>query len=197
MGDKLKQKPYVSYDSGSDEEGDDVEDLLPLEKLNLGPQKKLLVLCLGDLLVRRVHVRDRRTVRGFEPDVTHGKFLVFKRPLCTEFMKFCFDRFVVGLWSSARDHNIDAVLSCITGHGNRHKLAFVWAQEECEDSGFYCLEKEEKPIFLKRLEDLWGKKYPITLPWKNGQYSASNTLLIDTEPHVSLLNPVCISPAFL
>ncbi|RAL43723.1 hypothetical protein DM860_014224 [Cuscuta australis] len=105
-------------------------------------------------------------------------------------MKFCFDRFVVGLWSSARDHNIDAVLSCITGHGNRHKLAFVWAQEECEDSGFYCLEKEEKPIFLKRLEDLWGKKYPITLPWKNGQYSASNTLLIDTEPHVSLLNPV-------
>ncbi|VFQ92461.1 unnamed protein product [Cuscuta campestris] len=161
MGDKLKQKLPVSDDSGSDEEGDDVEDLLPLEKLNLGPQKKLLVLCLGDLLVRRVHVRDRRTVRGFEPDVTHGKFLVFKRPLCTEFMKFCFDRFVVGLWSSARDHNIDAVLSCITGHGNRHKLAFVWAQEECEDSGFYCLEKEENPYSSSVWKIFGGRNIPL------------------------------------
>ncbi|CAH9118996.1 unnamed protein product [Cuscuta europaea] len=192
MGDKLKPKAVVSDESSDEEAKEDENELdLPLDKLNLGPRKKLLVLCLGDLLVRRVHLRDKHTVRGFRPDVIHGKFLVFRRPFCTDFMKFCFDQFVVGLWSSARDHNIDAVLRCITGYENRNKLAFVWSQEECRDSGDYCLEKKEKPLFLKNLEDLWEKKYGYhaDLPWKKGEYSASNTLLIDTEPHVALLNP--------
>ncbi|KAL2509249.1 Haloacid dehalogenase-like hydrolase (HAD) superfamily protein [Forsythia ovata] len=190
MTEKLKSKIVVSDDSSEDEDEKGVENELdlPLDKLNLGPKKKLLVLCLGGLLAHRVHVREKQTVRGLKPDVTYGKFLVFKRPFCTEFMKFCFDRFEVGLWSSARDHNIDAVLSCITGIGMKNKLAFVWGQDECTESGFYCLRKKEKPLFLKNLKDLWEKKYR-SLPWEKGQYSSSNTLLIDDEPHTCLLNP--------
>ncbi|CAA3014690.1 Hypothetical predicted protein [Olea europaea subsp. europaea] len=184
MADKLKKKIVVSDESSEDENELD----LPLEKLNLGPKKKLLVLCLGGVVAHRVHVRDKHTVRGLKPDVTYGKFLVFKRPFCTDFMKFCFERFVVGLWSSARDHNIDGVLSCITGPGMRSKLAFVWSQDECTESGFYCLRKEEKPLFLKNLKDLWEKKYR-SLPWEKGQYSSLNTLLVDDEPHTCLLNP--------
>ncbi|KZV48935.1 hypothetical protein F511_09531, partial [Dorcoceras hygrometricum] len=108
---------------------------------------------------------------------------VFKRPFCTEFLKFCFERFEVGLWSSARGHNIDGVLNNITG-GMRSKLLFVWSQAECSESGFYCLDKPYKPLFLKNLKSLWEMRY-IT----RGQYSSSNTLLIDDEPHTCLLNP--------
>ncbi|XP_073145303.1 uncharacterized FCP1 homology domain-containing protein C1271.03c-like [Henckelia pumila] len=179
-------KKLVNSDESSDDEKESAYSVdigLPLDKLSLGPKKKLLVLCLGGLLVHRVHVRDRASVRGLRPDVVYGKFLVFKRPFCTDFLKFCFERFQVGLWSSARDHNIDGVLNDITG-GARSKLMFVWSQEECTDSGFYCINKREKPLFLKNLKNLWEKKY-IT----KGQYSSSNTLLIDDEPHTCLLNP--------
>ncbi|KAI3447508.1 hypothetical protein Pfo_004173 [Paulownia fortunei] len=178
-----KLKLVVSDDSSEDEKDSGNDDLgLSLDKLNLGPKKKLLVLCLGGLLVHRVHVRNKATVRGLRPDVVYGKFLVFKRPFCTEFLKFCFERFDVALWSSAREHNIEGVLSNITG-GMRSKLLFIWGQEECTDSGFHCLHKEEKPLFLKEMKELWEKKY------YKGQFSASNTLLIDDEPHTALLNP--------
>ncbi|KAK4419317.1 hypothetical protein Salat_2344600 [Sesamum alatum] len=182
MAEKSKLKNVIS-DESSDDEKQPATDLdLPLDKLNLGPQKKLLVLCLGGLLCHRVHVRDKATVRGLRPDVVYGKFLVFKRPFCTEFLKFCFERFEVGLWSSAREHNIGAVLHNIAG-GTESKFLFVLGQDECAESGFGCLRKEQKPLFLKNLKDLWEKKY-----YKE-KYSASNTLLIDDEPHTSLLNP--------
>ncbi|CAA3014696.1 Hypothetical predicted protein [Olea europaea subsp. europaea] len=85
--------------------------------------------------------------------------------------------------------NIDALLISITGSPRmKNKLAFVWGQEECIDSGFHCLRKVEKPLYLKDLNRLWEKKF-LDLPWRRGQYSSSNTLLIDDEPHTSLLNP--------
>ncbi|KAG8374163.1 hypothetical protein BUALT_Bualt11G0102300 [Buddleja alternifolia] len=177
---KLKNVLVDQSSNEEDEKDSGIDIGLSLDKLNLGPKKKLLVLCLGGLLVDRVHVRDKKSVRGLRPDAVYGKFLVFKRPFCTEFLKFCFERFEVGLWSSAREHNIEGVLSEITG-GMRSKLVFVWGQEECTDSQFYCLHKEEKPLFLKELNDLWEIK--------KGKYSASNTLLIDDEPHTALLNP--------
>ncbi|XP_073273371.1 uncharacterized FCP1 homology domain-containing protein C1271.03c-like [Primulina huaijiensis] len=179
-----KLMKLISDESSEDEQDSASDDIgLTLDKLTLGPKKKLLVLCLGGLLVHRVHVKDKASVRELRPDVVHGKFLVFKRPFCTEFLKFCFERFEVGIWSSARDHNIEVVLSNITG-GTRSKFLFVWSQEECTDSGFYCMNKRVKPLFLKNLKNLWEKKY-IT----RGQYSSSNTLLIDDEPHTCLLNP--------
>ncbi|KAL1541357.1 hypothetical protein AAHA92_25590 [Salvia divinorum] len=183
-----KKKLLVASDDESSDYEDNSEpetDLgLSLDKLNLGPKKKLLILCLGGLLVDRVHLRDKATVRGLRPDVVYGKFLVFKRPFCTDFLNFCFERFEVALWSSAREHNIEGVLTNITGgSANRNKLLFVWAQEECKETKFYCLNKGEKPLFLKELKDVWGSRSC------KGKYSASNTLLIDDEPHVSLLNP--------
>ncbi|GFP88135.1 hypothetical protein PHJA_000957200 [Phtheirospermum japonicum] len=177
---KLVLSDESSEDDEKDSGNDDDDDIgLSLDKLNLGPKKKLLVLCLGGLLVHRVHLRNQHSVRGLRPDVVYGKFLVFKRPFCTEFLKFCFERFDVALWSSAREHNIEGVLSNITG-GTRSKLVFIWGQEECTESGYQCLHKEEKPLFLKELKDIWEHKY------YKGQYSATNTLLIDDEPHTSL-----------
>ncbi|KAF3642604.1 putative elastin-like [Capsicum annuum] len=143
-------------DSGGREGGDGVRDHedeivtrnlklldLPLEKLNVGPKQKLLVLNLGGLLVDRVHQRNESAVlsRNIEPVL---------------------DNILVGL---------------------RRKLVFVWDQDNCIDSGFSTVEKKNKPIFLKQLKKIWeNNSY-------GGRFSKSNTLLIDDEPHVALLNP--------
>lgn len=74
-------KKKILVASASDDESSDYEDDsepetdLGLDKLSLGPKKKLLILCLGGLLVSRVHLKDKATVRGIRPDVVYGKFL--------------------------------------------------------------------------------------------------------------------------
>lgn len=73
-----KLKLVLSDESSEDEHdsGNNDDDLgLSLDKLNLGPKKKLLVLCLGGLLVHRVHIKNKSTVRGLRPDVAYGRFL--------------------------------------------------------------------------------------------------------------------------
>ncbi|KAK4348422.1 hypothetical protein RND71_031177 [Anisodus tanguticus] len=187
----LKLKNIVSDDYSSDDEDKKVTrklDLdLTLEKLNLGPKKKLLVLNLSGLLVHRVHRRDRFNVQSYKPDLICGNFSVFKRPFCDQFLKFCLERFEVGLWSSAMERNMDAILDNIMV-GLRRKLLFVWDQQKCVDSGFKCLEKKEKPIFLKPMKTIWENKYDL-LPFRGGKFSESNTLMIDDEPHIALINP--------
>ncbi|XP_069145150.1 uncharacterized protein [Solanum lycopersicum] len=183
---KLKNVVVDSNDNNSDYEDEKVAKNLDfyfsLEKLNLGPKKKLLVLNLGGLLVDRVHRRNESTVRRYTPDLSHGNFLVFKRPYCDQFMKFCLERFEVGLWSSAMDRNVEPILDNIM-IGLRKKLVFVWDQDKCIDSGFSTVEKKNKPIFLKKLKKIWENNY------YGSRFSESNTLLIDDEPHVALLNP--------
>ncbi|TMW82228.1 hypothetical protein EJD97_006463 [Solanum chilense] len=189
----LKLKNVISHnDNYSDDESKNkisgkLELYLPLEKLHLGPKKKLLVLNLGGLLVHRVHKRDWFSVRTYKPDLVCGNFKVFKRPFCEQFLKFCLERFEVGIWSSAMERNMDAILDNIMV-GLKRKLLFVWDQEKCIDSGFKCLEKKEKPIFLKQMKKIWENKYNI-LPFRGGKFSESNTIMIDDEPHTALINP--------
>ncbi|KAG5556680.1 hypothetical protein RHGRI_007072 [Rhododendron griersonianum] len=170
------------------EEAGNDDFVLPLEKLKLVSRKKLLVLDLNGLLVHRVFRFDRNiNVQNYPPpDVICGPFLVFTRPFCSEFLEFCFERFEVGIWSSARERSIDTILSTIKT-GLKDKLLFVWDKERCTDSGFKSLERKDKPIFLKELKKLWED--PTDLPWHRGQYSLSNTLLIDDAPYKALLNP--------
>lgn len=102
-----------------------------LDKLSLGPEKKkkkLLILSPNGLLLYRVHVQNlRRKPENRSPDATCGPnlgnitfqfylvtnircfmflfliFSVYKRPFAGEFMKFCLERFEVGIWSSANE----------------------------------------------------------------------------------------------
>jgi hypothetical protein len=53
---------------------------------------------------------------------------VYKRPFAEEFMKFCLERFEVGIWSSACEKNVDIVLSIVL-ENLQDKLLFVWDQE--------------------------------------------------------------------
>lgn len=64
------------------------------------------------------------------------------------------------------------------------------AQHDCKNSGFKSLIKKDKPIFLKELKKIWNNEGGSIGRWPKGTYSASNTLLIETEPSKALLNPV-------
>ncbi|RVX11925.1 hypothetical protein CK203_009508 [Vitis vinifera] len=103
-------------------------------------------------------------------------------PHSEDFMKFCLERFEVGIWSSSIERNLNAALDCAIG-GLRGKLLFAWDQVYCTDTGFKSLEKKTKPLFLKELRKIWessdlGKRF-----------SSSNTLLIDDSPYKAILNP--------
>ncbi|XP_050910458.1 uncharacterized protein LOC127125701 isoform X1 [Lathyrus oleraceus] len=179
----------IRYGSDSEDDYDDEKDTqepeldLSLEKLNLGPKKKLLIMNLNGFLLHRVHVRDTKGIpKSRTADYKYRYFLLFKRPFSEEFMKFCLERFEVGIWSSAMEHNIDCALRCAIG-SSENKLLFVWDQNKCTDSDFKSLENEKKPLFFKELKKVWSRVK------KGGPYSASNTLLIDDKPYKALLNP--------
>ncbi|RRT52644.1 hypothetical protein B296_00048737 [Ensete ventricosum] len=87
-------------------------------------RKKLIILDLNGLLAdinqeyHYAHKAHRRV----------GGKLVFKRPFCDDFLKFCFERFHVGVWSSRRRYNVDVVVDFLMGN-LRHKLLFCWVSD--------------------------------------------------------------------
>ena len=64
---------------------------------------------------------------------------------------------------------------------------------QCTFTGHKTLENMHKPLVLKELRKLWNKEDP-DLPWEDGDYSASNTLLVDDSPYKALRNPVFVQP---
>ncbi|KAM1293592.1 hypothetical protein ACFX2I_013692 [Malus domestica] len=190
MADEKICNNKLQYDSDEvdDDDGDDDcnEDTgsdcgLFLEKLYIGSRKKLVIFSLNGLLVHRVIRYNRAKIPSNRtPDGTYGSYLVFRRPFCEEFMQFCFERFEVGILSSAQVKNVDGVLDCVMGK-LRRRLSFVWDQHECTDSGFKSLEDNRKPLFFKELDKVWS--------YFSGKYSESDTLFIDDQPYKGLLNP--------
>jgi len=59
------------------------------------------------------------------------------------------------------------------------------------DTGHKTLENSDKPLVLKELKKLWQKEDP-DLPWEEGDYSPSNTLLVDDSPYKALRNLVFV-----
>ncbi|KEH24112.1 putative FCP1 domain, HAD-like domain-containing protein [Medicago truncatula] len=180
---EISKSKTLEADHDDHKSSEEPEFGLSLEKLNLGPKKKLLIMNLNGFLLHRAHVCDKKAIpKSRTADYKYPYFLLFKRPFSEEFIKFCLERFEVGLWSSAMEHNIDDALACAIGE-LKNKLLFVWDQDKCRDSGFKSLENNQKPLFFKELKEVWHSVK------KGGPYSASNTLLIDDKPYKSLLNP--------
>ncbi|XP_050122656.1 uncharacterized protein LOC126600149 [Malus sylvestris] len=131
MADEKICKNKQQYDSDDGDDGNEVTGSdcgLSLEKLNIGSRKKLVIFSLNGFIVHRVSIHNKTKIpRNRTPDGTYGSYLVFKRPFCEEFMQFCFERFEVGIWSSAQEKNVDGVLDCIMGK-LRKRLAFVWVR---------------------------------------------------------------------
>lgn len=187
MAGKNRENDVLGYSSDGEEDKGDSSGL-SLEKVSLGPRKKLLVLDLAGVLCDRIfRGNEAKIPKNRVPDATGGNFFVYKRNYCEEFLRFCFERFQVGIWSSAKKWNLDFAMDCVLGR-LRGKLLFTWDQDHCTDSGFTTLEIKNKPIFFKELRKLWENN-DLDLPWRAGEYSASNTLLIDDKPYKALMNP--------
>ncbi|XP_022885368.1 uncharacterized protein LOC111401730 isoform X1 [Olea europaea var. sylvestris] len=161
------------------------EDInIPLEKTSAHCiRKKLLVLDVNGLLVDISSV----VPYDYDPDAIISKKAVFKRPYCDDFMKFCFERFNVGVWSSRNKRNVESVLDFLLGI-DKCKLLFCWDQSHCTYTDFNTVENREKPLLLKKLKKLWEKREP-DLPWERGEYNESNTLLLDDSPYKAICNP--------
>ncbi|XP_020572895.1 uncharacterized protein LOC110019537 isoform X2 [Phalaenopsis equestris] len=159
--------------------------LVAVERALRSPcRKKLLVLDLNGILCD--------VVFG-----SHGSRLpykkvslrsVFKRPFLDEFLAFCFERFAVGVWSSRNKNNIIGVINYVM-RDSKDRLLFCWDQSKCTFTGFNTIENRHKPLVLKELMKLWDKE-EADLPWEKGEYSPSNTLLIDDSPYKALSNPL-------
>ncbi|RWR83226.1 NLI interacting factor [Cinnamomum micranthum f. kanehirae] len=146
-------------------------------------RRKLLILDVNGLLVDIVEFQPNWR----RPDKKVSRRSVYKRPFCDDFIKFCFDRFDVGIWSSRTSKNLEAVLKIFIGD-DKNKLLFCWDQSHCTSTGFKTIENRNKPLFLKELKKIWDKEEP-NLPWEKGEYTPSNTLLLDDSPYKALRNP--------
>lgn len=63
---------------------------------------------------------------------------------------------------------------------------------KCTFTGHKVIGDKHKPLVLKELKHLWNKADP-NLPWEQGEFSPSNTLLVDDSPYKALCNPVLSS----
>ncbi|KAK9116022.1 hypothetical protein Sjap_014969 [Stephania japonica] len=146
-------------------------------------RRKLLVLDLNGVLVDVIC----NVPPGYSPDIRIRRKAVFKRPSCDDFLKFCFERFDVGVWSSKVKKNVDDLVDFLMGDMKRH-LLFCWDRSHCTETGRRTIENRHKPMVLKELKKLWYAQ-EFNLPWENGDYDISNTLLLDDSPYKALLNP--------
>jgi hypothetical protein len=157
---------------------------MPVQQQQQSASKKLLVLDVNGLLVARYKQSDK----GKPPlnVVEHGvvaKTHIFKRPFCDAFLKFCFENFHVGIWSSMMESNVHKVLNYIYRSSTwKHQFAFVMHQKDCTNTGLKNPEKHQQPLFLKDLKKVWARFRP-------GEFNEKNTLLIDDTPYKALRNP--------
>ncbi|CAE6073799.1 unnamed protein product [Arabidopsis arenosa] len=145
-------------------------------------RKKLLVLDLNGLLADIV-----TPLKDVPGDINIGRRAIFKRPYCDEFLKFCFDKFEVGIWSSRKQNNVVRITEFLLGD-LKNKLLFCWDMSYCATTTVGSLENRYKYVVFKDLNRLWEKHDP-RLPWKMGDYNETNTVLLDDSPYKALLNP--------
>ncbi|KAG6396125.1 hypothetical protein SASPL_142266 [Salvia splendens] len=147
-------------------------------------KRNLVVLDVNGLLAHIV----MPAPQGYRADKHILGRAIFKRPFCDDFLKFCFQNFDVGVWSSRSKRIIERVVDYLLGD-QKDKLLFCWDMSHSTQTGFNTLENVYKPLVFKELRKIWQNDDP-SLPWKNGDYNESNTLLLDDSPYKALLNPV-------
>ncbi|KAI3452201.1 hypothetical protein Pfo_008866 [Paulownia fortunei] len=147
-------------------------------------KRKLLVLDVNGLLANIV-MPAPKDCRG---DTYILGRAIFRRPFCDDFLKFCFQNFDVGVWSSRSKKIIDRVVDYLLGD-LKDQLLFCWDMSHSTQTGFKTLENIHKPLVCKELRKIWENDDP-NLPWKKGDYNESNTLLLDDSPYKALLNPL-------
>nr|ABF98947.1 expressed protein [Oryza sativa Japonica Group] len=84
--------------------------------------------------------------------------------------------------------DLNGLLADINQDYHNSHMADAKDMSKCTFTGHKTLENIHKPLVLKELRKLWNKEEP-DLPWEQGYYSPSNTLLVDDSPYKALRNP--------
>ncbi|XVE83671.1 hypothetical protein DITRI_Ditri16bG0105200 [Diplodiscus trichospermus] len=180
---------HILSDEGNSEEKSDSFNTTEINDVSLAIIKppisqlknKLLVLDLNGLLADIVYAPPQ----NYTADALIAGRAVFKRPFCDDFLRFCFERFEVGIWSSRNRKNVDRFIDFLMGDMKR-KLLFCWDSSYCTATRFNTPGHKYKPLVFKELRKIWDDP---DLPWEKGYYNEANTLLIDDSPYKALLNP--------
>ncbi|XP_057739601.1 uncharacterized protein LOC130956573 [Arachis stenosperma] len=146
-------------------------------------KKKLLILDINGLLADVVSPRPK----DHKADRIVAGRAIFQRPFYTEFLKFCFEKFEVAVWSSRKKKNVQRILDYLMAD-MKEKLLFYWDASHCTGTNVRTMENKHKKVLFKDLRNVWEKRYP-NLPWEKGYFNESNTLLLDDSPYKALLNP--------
>ncbi|CAA2980944.1 Hypothetical predicted protein [Olea europaea subsp. europaea] len=152
-------------------------------------RRKLLVLDVNGLLADIVMPAPKDSVA----DAQIWGRVVFKRPSCDDFLKFCFEKFDVAIYLMCRKI-IENFVNYLLGD-LQHKLLFCWDMSHSTQTGYKTLENVQKPLVMKQLKK-YGKKMILIflgrrdMIMKKGYNNESNTLLLDDSPYKALLNPL-------
>ena len=92
--------------------------------MNVEHDKILLILDLDETLI---HATDEPLNHPYDFEVY--SYYAYKRPYLDSFLKFCFENFHVGVWSSASDLYVQRVAETIIPDPS--KLKFVWGRSRC------------------------------------------------------------------
>ncbi|KAF9594743.1 hypothetical protein IFM89_034726 [Coptis chinensis] len=148
------------------------------------PNRILLILDLNGVLV---HIANKLELPlRFEADTFILGKAIIRKPFCDDFIKFCFERFYVGVWSSRKKLNLVRLLDFIMPE-RRYQLAFCWDQSHCTTTELHTVDNIDKPVMLKEFIKLWDKDDP-NLPWERREYNESNTVMLDDSSYKALFN---------
>jgi hypothetical protein len=158
---------------------------LPPRRLS-SPKKLLIVLDLNGTLLLRSNRGSKYTPRPHVP----------------EFLAYCLDHHALIIWSSARPHNVTAMVAQLFTTEQHAKLVKIWSREHLRLGKHF----EAKVQVYKQLTWLWedpevqasfptptDKPFSVEDGWKEAQpakWDQSNTVLLDdsvdkaaSEPH--------------
>ncbi|KAF9615599.1 hypothetical protein IFM89_024688 [Coptis chinensis] len=127
------------------------------------------------------------TCHSDEADTFISGKAIIRRPFCDDFLKFCFEMFYVGVWSSRKKLNLVRLAFDFIMPERRYQLAFCWDQSHCTTTKLHTVDNIDKPVMLKELVKLWDKSDP-NLPWESREYNESNTVMLDDSPYKALFN---------
>ena len=115
-----------------------------------GAGKMLLVLDLDETLIHS----SQKEFADVRSDFCIGDYWVYNRPFLNEFLDFVYNNFKVGIWSSASDDYVEAIMKQILPKD--YAIEFVWGRTKCSLKRDYDLDSY---FYTKPLKKLKNKGY--------------------------------------
>lgn len=98
------------------------------------------------------------------------------RPNVVPFLEYLFAHHCVMVWSSAKPHNVDALLSRLISPEQRERLVAVWARDTL---GLDKQQYDNKVQVYKQLHQVWAQVTEQSGEAQDGRWGQHNTVLLD------------------